>query len=90
MSKRGIYQILACGKNLKRKSGSGRPRVTSSRDDMHIRILVSTRHFSPRIKSIIGGQISKKTVHRRILESEYMKNRNMPRSPGLTPHHEEA
>ncbi|GBM00029.1 hypothetical protein AVEN_214105-1 [Araneus ventricosus] len=90
-SKRGIYQILACGKNFKRISRSGRPRVTSFRDDMHIRILASTRNISlSRIRNIIGGQISKKTLQRRILESEYMINRKMPRSPGLTPHHKKA
>ncbi|GBN51308.1 hypothetical protein AVEN_109861-1 [Araneus ventricosus] len=69
-SKQGIHQVLACGKSFKRKSRSGMPRVTGSRDDMHIRILASTKKISlSRIKNIIDGQIYKKTMHRRILES---------------------
>ncbi|GBL56179.1 hypothetical protein AVEN_20046-1 [Araneus ventricosus] len=63
-SERGIYQILAHSEGFKRKSRSGKPRVTSWSNDRRVGNLASTGNYFPsRIKNIIGGQISKKTIH---------------------------
>ncbi|GBN37904.1 hypothetical protein AVEN_265070-1 [Araneus ventricosus] len=63
-------------KRDKQISRSRSPRVTSFFYYRDLRNLVSAGNYCLlRIKNFIGGQIFQKAIHRRILESGYVKNR---------------
>ncbi|GBL83730.1 hypothetical protein AVEN_132641-1 [Araneus ventricosus] len=67
------YRVLTCKKPYEPKPRSGRPRVTDIRSDRRIQRMVSGQKMS--VREITGAsrlQISKNTVHRRIIESGYM------------------
>ncbi|GBO33579.1 hypothetical protein AVEN_67217-1 [Araneus ventricosus] len=68
-----IYGVLTRKTPYEPKPRSGRPRVTDIRSDRRIQRMASSQKML--VREITGAsrfQISKNTVHRRIIESGYM------------------
>ncbi|GBM73365.1 hypothetical protein AVEN_58667-1 [Araneus ventricosus] len=83
-----IYLLLTRKTPYKPKSRSGRPRVTDIRSDRRIQRMTSGQKMS--VSEITGAfrlQISKNTVHRRIIESGYMIHAKMARRLPLSTLH---
>ncbi|GBN18322.1 hypothetical protein AVEN_56669-1 [Araneus ventricosus] len=75
-----IYRELTRKTSYEPKPRSGRPRVTDIRSDRRIQRKASSQKMS--VREITGAsqlQISKNTVHRRIIESGYMIHGKMVR-----------
>ncbi|GBM06996.1 hypothetical protein AVEN_239692-1 [Araneus ventricosus] len=73
LSKSMIYRVLTRKTPYEPKPRSGRPRVTDIPNDRQIQRMSSSQQMSVReITSAFRLQISKNTVHRRIIESGYM------------------
>ncbi|GBL93849.1 hypothetical protein AVEN_153615-1 [Araneus ventricosus] len=84
-SKSMIYRVLTRKTPYEPNPRSGRPRVTDIRSDRRIQRMVSSQKMSAR--EITGAsrlQISKNTVHRRIIEPGYMIHSKMARSLQLS------
>ncbi|GBM34508.1 hypothetical protein AVEN_43169-1 [Araneus ventricosus] len=74
------YRVLTRKTPYEPKPRSGRPRVTDIRINRWIQRLASSQKMS--VREITGAsrlQISKNTVHRRIIESGYMIHAKMAR-----------
>lgn len=79
-----VYRVLAKTSPYKAKSRSGRPRITTVRQDRNIRRMASCENLSSRgIARASGVKISKNTVLRRIRETGRMVYRKMARYPLL-------
>ena len=90
-SKRGVYRVLARGDQYQPKSRSGRPRITSKREDSQIRKLASNQQCSSnQIKSLIAAKVSRETMRRRIKECGYLIKSKLKRKPRLLSHHKDA
>ncbi|GBL79166.1 Transposable element Tc3 transposase [Araneus ventricosus] len=78
-----IYRVLTRKKPYEPKPRSARPRVTDIRSDRRIQRMASSQKMSVHeITRTSQLQISKNTVHRRIIESVYMIHAKMaPRLP---------
>ncbi|GBL94113.1 Transposable element Tc3 transposase [Araneus ventricosus] len=83
-----IYRVLTRKTPYKPKSRSGRPRVTDIRSDRQIQRMASSQKMSGReIPGASRLQISKNTVHRRIIESGYMFHEKVARQLPLSKLH---
>ncbi|GBM59692.1 hypothetical protein AVEN_187002-1 [Araneus ventricosus] len=75
-----IYRVLSRKTPYEPKPGSARPRVTDIRSDRRIQRMASSQKMSVHeITRISRLEISKNTVHRRIIESGYMIHAKMAR-----------
>ncbi|GBM77334.1 hypothetical protein AVEN_2169-1 [Araneus ventricosus] len=82
------YRVLTRKKPYEPNPRSGRPRVTDIRSDRRIQRMTSGQKMS--VREIIGAsrlQISKNSVHRRIIESGYMIHAKMARRLPLSKLH---
>ncbi|GBM10948.1 hypothetical protein AVEN_171433-1 [Araneus ventricosus] len=87
-SKSMIYQILTRKTPYEPKPSSGRPRMTDIRGDRRIQRMASSQKMSVReITRVSRLQISKNTIHRRIIESGYMIHEKMARRLSLSKLH---
>ncbi|GBM80608.1 hypothetical protein AVEN_151513-1 [Araneus ventricosus] len=83
-----IYRVVIRKTPYEPKPRSGRPRVTDIRSDRRILRMASSQKMS--VSEITGAsrlQISKNTVHRRIIESGYMIHTKMARRSPLSKIH---
>ncbi|GBN60893.1 hypothetical protein AVEN_204233-1 [Araneus ventricosus] len=79
-SKSMIYRVLTRKKPYEPKLGSARPYPTDIRNDRWIQRMASSQKMSVHeITRTSQLQISKNTVHRRIIESGYMIHAKMTR-----------
>ncbi|GBL88489.1 Transposable element Tc3 transposase [Araneus ventricosus] len=87
-SKSMIYRVLTRKTPYEPKLRSGRPRVTDILSDIRIQRMASSQKMSVReITRTSRLQISKNTVHRRIIESGYMIHVKMARRLPLSKLH---
>ena len=90
-SRSGIYNILSKGDNIAIKPRSGRPKVTTRRDDRAILRLASSQELSLRqISRRLVKPVSKDTIHRRIKCSNWHVFCRMKRKPLLKQCHKDA
>ncbi|GBL84933.1 hypothetical protein AVEN_42200-1 [Araneus ventricosus] len=83
-SKSMIYRVLTRKTPYEPKPRSGRPRVTDIRSDSRIQRMASSQKMSDHeITRTSRLQISKNTVHIRIIESGYMIHAKMARRLSL-------
>ncbi|GBN00002.1 hypothetical protein AVEN_260426-1 [Araneus ventricosus] len=88
LSKSMIYRVLTLKTPYEPKPRSGRPHVTDIRSDRRIQRIASSQKMSVRdITRASRLQISKNTVHRRIIESGYMIRAKMSRRLPLSKLH---
>ncbi|GBM37889.1 hypothetical protein AVEN_103305-1 [Araneus ventricosus] len=83
-----IYRELTRKTSYEPKPRSGRPCVTDIRSDRRIQRMASSQKMS--VREFTGAsrlQISKNTVHRRIIESSYMIHAKMARRLPLSKLH---
>ncbi|GBM83922.1 hypothetical protein AVEN_49577-1 [Araneus ventricosus] len=83
-----IYRVLTRKTPYDPKPRSGRPRVTDIRSDRRIQRMTLSQKMS--VHEIAGAsrlQISKNTVHRRLIESGYMIHAKMVRRLPLSKLH---
>ncbi|GBL96719.1 hypothetical protein AVEN_111855-1 [Araneus ventricosus] len=79
-SKSMIYRVLTRKTPYDPKPRSGRPRVTYIRSDKRMQRMASSQIITVReITRASRLQISKNTIHRRIIESSYMMHAKMAR-----------
>ncbi|GBM52769.1 hypothetical protein AVEN_238736-1 [Araneus ventricosus] len=87
-SKSMIYRLLTRQTPYEPKPRSGRPLVTDIRSDRRIQRMASSQKMSVRnITRASRLQISKNTVHRRIIESGYVIHAKMARRLPLSKFH---